>query len=485
LARALDAGATQSGRGAGTPAYMAPEQVKGAGIRPAADVFSWGATICFAANAHAPFGQDSIAAVLHRILTAPPELGCLDGRLGALVAGCLEKDPGNRPSSRELLLALLGDDAVGPEAPWSSPVPGPDLPGTWPGPARYGSPPGQARPAPSARGPRGGPGEPAEPRTRPGRAATRASVAVSGALLVSAAVLAAVLVPALSGGDGQPGPDRPKASAGVPGARVELTPLPARAARPGDPPGTGTRSAAPPSQASPTPPAAAGVAVPALAGLDRSEALRLIEKAGLVAGALTATDSDRRIGQVLSSRPEAGTLVAKGTEVDLAVSAGVTVPVLTGLRREQAEAAVTRAGLVPGGVTTRCSAGPAGQVLASTPGAGERVSSGGVVTLVVSRRGAEVPSVVGRTEADARGALSGAGFTVRVRPRLVADPSKSGVVLAQRGASGGCARPGAVVVITVGVGGQGGPGPDPGETATPVDPTVSEVLGSAPAAGRD
>ncbi|MET8382382.1 PASTA domain-containing protein [Streptosporangium canum] len=540
LARALDAGATQSGRGAGTPAYMAPEQVEGAEIRAAADVFSWGATVCFAANAQAPFGQDSIAAVLHRVLTAPPELGRLDGRLGELVAGCLEKDPRNRPTSRELLLALLGGDDVRPAEPGSPPAAGPAVPGvragpppsrswpdplpsrSWPdplpslsrpdpstslsrpgrasswistGPALPGlppavppgpAPPGGFPPAPRFRDLGGAPDESAEPRTRPGRAATRASVAVSGALLVSAAVLVAVLVPALSGNGEPVGPGRPGGSAAATGARAGPTSQPARAAPPArHPAGTGARSAPLPSPDPSAPPAVAGVAVPALAGLDRPEALNQIEKAGLVAGVLTSADSDRRVGQVLSSRPEARTVVARGTRIDLEISAGVAVPVLAGLPRRQAETALVRAGLVPGAITARCSAEPAGRVLASAPGAAERVSSGSAVALVVSRRGAEVPSVVGQREADARSALSEAGFAVRVRPRLVGDPSRSGVVLAQGGASGPCARPNAVVVITVGVEGQTGPGPgpdpdpDPGETTVPVDPTVTDRPGRA------
>ncbi|MFJ2030908.1 PASTA domain-containing protein [Streptosporangium sp. NPDC087985] len=477
LARALDTGATQSGRGAGTPAYMAPEQVEGAEICPAADVFSWGATICFAANAHAPFGQDSIAAVFHRILSAPPELGQLGGQLGALVADCLEKDPRNRPTSRELLLSLLGDDV-------RSAVP---MPSSVRGPVAFGSPPGTPLPASPSRSPRGAPGEFAEPQTRPGRAATRASVAVSGALLVSAAVLMGVLVPALSGSDERAGPPVGGRPAGVP-TRAELTPQQARSARSAKPaPNTGTGPLTspllPPSPAPPVPRAGAGVLVPALAGLNRSEALRLIKRAGLVVGALTQTDSDRPVGQVLSSLPTAGITVAKGTEVSVEISAGVPVPVLAGLGRNQAETALTQAGLVPGEITMRCSAEPGGRVLASAPAAAEHVSSGSAVTLVVSRRGAEVPSVVGQKEADARSALSEAGFTVRVRPRIVSDLSQSGVVLAQSGASGTCARPDAVVVITIGVEGQSGPGPGPGpdpgpgESTVPVDPTGPDPSG--------
>ncbi|MFC7644313.1 PASTA domain-containing protein [Streptosporangium lutulentum] len=511
LARALDAAATQSGRGAGTPAYMAPEQVKGVEIDPAADVFSWGATICFAANAHAPFGQDSIAAVLHRILTASPELGRLDGLLGMLVADCLAKDPRNRPTSRELLLALLDDDDgrwAEIRAPSSVDVPPePSDPG-----ASHSSQPvrlaksvwsvkstrldASARSAPlvtSATSSRlaapawsaglarpGDFGESNEPRTYPGRAATRASVAVSGALLVSAAVLVGVLVPALSGDSGAGGGGQTllaveSSSETEPLPQTNKTTRPAKPSQRGEAP-----SAVLPPPAAPTTAAPALVSVPVLVGLDRSEASRLIKRAGLVVGTATSADSDQRIGQVLSSRPEAGATVREGTKVDFEFSAGVPVPELTGLRRRAAEAALTGAGLATGGVTTRCSNQPGGQVLASTPGAGDRVSSGSAVAFVVSQHGAEVPAVVGRSSAAASSALSGAGFTVRTRPRLVDDPSKAGVVLSQNVAPGTCAQPNATIAIVVGVQGQSGPGPGPGPDPGTPDPGSGTDPGPGP-----
>src|SRR5690606_6244415 len=89
----------------------------------AVDVFAWGGTICFAANGTAPFGQDSVAPVLHRILTAPPDLGSLEGRLRELVAACLDKEARNRPTSRELLLELLGTSDGVPAEVLRSPPP--------------------------------------------------------------------------------------------------------------------------------------------------------------------------------------------------------------------------------------------------------------------------------------------------------------------------------------------------------------------------
>ncbi|MBG0828675.1 PASTA domain-containing protein [Planomonospora sp. ID67723] len=494
LARALDAAATQTGRGAGTPAYMAPEQVEGAAIDPAADVFSWGATMCFAANGQAPFGQDSIAAVLRRILTAPPELGRLDGWLGALVAECLSKSPADRPTSRELLLALLGDGdgdvrraARGAAAGGASQISAAVLPMAAGAAVAGGSirsasgPPGSVTGgAPAAGSVPDLSGEPAGIRTHPGRAATRASVAMSGSLLISAAVLVAVLVPALSG-NGVPAGGGPQVRPPV-GSSLQ--------ADPGEQPDRGTpavpRADQGPRRGGPAgstgdpettaPPPAAGIAVPALAGMDRSEALRAIKRAGLAAGTVAPADSREPIGRVLRTWPAAGSTVAKGSKVDLEVSAGVPVPELAGLRRKAAEALLVQAGLVPGGATPRCSDSPGGQVLSSTPGAGERVSAGASVALTVARRGAETPAVTGLGEAEARRALTAAGLSARARPRLVTDSAQAGVVLAQNPAPGSCARPGGRVTITVGVEAQTGPGP--GEESPPpaasADPQAPE-----------
>ncbi len=108
IARALDATDTFSSTVVGTPSYMAPEQIGRGAVGPAADVFAWACTIAYASNGVTPFGQDSIPAVMHRILHEEPDLGQMTGMLRDLVAACLAKDPALRPTARNILLRLLG-----------------------------------------------------------------------------------------------------------------------------------------------------------------------------------------------------------------------------------------------------------------------------------------------------------------------------------------------------------------------------------------
>jgi serine/threonine protein kinase len=105
----------------GTPAYLAPEQIAGQPATPASDIFAWAATIVYAATGRAAFGADSVAAVMHRIMTATPDVNGVPAPLRATVERCLSKDPAHRPTSRDLLLGLVGSPPeAAPEASGSS-----------------------------------------------------------------------------------------------------------------------------------------------------------------------------------------------------------------------------------------------------------------------------------------------------------------------------------------------------------------------------
>ncbi|ACY99541.1 MULTISPECIES: serine/threonine-protein kinase [Thermomonospora] len=118
--------ATTSSRIVGTPAYMAPEQLSGGTITPAVDIFAWGATIAYVATGQAPFGMDTIPSVVNRIVNAEPDLGDLPEPMRSLVAECLAKDPARRPTARQILLRLLGQEQQTPAPAAASPAGAPD-----------------------------------------------------------------------------------------------------------------------------------------------------------------------------------------------------------------------------------------------------------------------------------------------------------------------------------------------------------------------
>lgn len=115
IARATEgtASLTSTGVSVGSPGYMAPEQILGKGAAGAADVFSLGAVLAFAATGVSPFSGDSSAALLYKVVHEEPELGSpLVGDLRELVAGCLAKNPADRPAPEALAARLAGRGAV-------------------------------------------------------------------------------------------------------------------------------------------------------------------------------------------------------------------------------------------------------------------------------------------------------------------------------------------------------------------------------------
>ncbi|WP_406429078.1 serine/threonine-protein kinase [Streptomyces sp. NBC_01589] len=114
IARAIDATAslTSTGVSVGSPGYMAPEQIRGLDISGAADMFSLGAVLAYAATGLAPFLGDSSAVLLYKVVHEEPELGEIEGELREVIAACLAKDPALRPTPSELALRLAPDGAA-------------------------------------------------------------------------------------------------------------------------------------------------------------------------------------------------------------------------------------------------------------------------------------------------------------------------------------------------------------------------------------
>ncbi|MFB8752119.1 serine/threonine-protein kinase [Streptomyces parvulus] len=114
IARATEgtASLTSTGVSIGSPGYMAPEQILGKGVTGAADVFSLGAVLAFAATGTPPFPGDSSAALLYKVVHEEPRLDTLDGALRDLVEACLAKDPAARPTPAEVAHRLAPDGAA-------------------------------------------------------------------------------------------------------------------------------------------------------------------------------------------------------------------------------------------------------------------------------------------------------------------------------------------------------------------------------------
>ncbi|MFF6782406.1 protein kinase [Streptomyces sp. NPDC012510] len=97
---------THVGTAVGSPGFLAPEQVRGAVVTPATDVFSLGATLAYAATSDSPFGQGSSEVMLYRVVHEEPQLRGVPDAIAPLVRACLAKDPEERPSTLQLSLRL-------------------------------------------------------------------------------------------------------------------------------------------------------------------------------------------------------------------------------------------------------------------------------------------------------------------------------------------------------------------------------------------
>ena len=167
-----------------------------------------------------------------------------------------------------------------------------------------------------------------------------------------------------------------------------------------------------------------------------------------------ATGDDQKTTVIQSARTVLArrrTLIGAGVLVALgAVAAGVwyrtggpgrrvAVPEIVGRTQEEAQSAITRAGLVWGTPTRAYSdTVVSGSVISCKPPTGTAIPVGQAVTAVISR-GVEqktVPDVVGRTEQEARTAITGAGLTVGAVTNDYSPTVESGKVISSDPAAG-------------------------------------------------
>lgn len=94
---------THVGTAVGSPGFLAPEQVRGAAVTPATDVFAFGATLAYALTGDTPFGSGASSEVmLYRVVHEEPDLSAVPPQLAPLIRACLAKEPAERPGAAAL-----------------------------------------------------------------------------------------------------------------------------------------------------------------------------------------------------------------------------------------------------------------------------------------------------------------------------------------------------------------------------------------------
>ncbi len=107
---------TGSGFVAGTPGFIAPEQIVGTSDDPRSDLYSLGVMLFEMLSGRAPFsGKTGMELMLKHLNEPAPQLSLfaperyIPAKVDALVMGLLSKDPGLRPPSAKVLLEVLRD----------------------------------------------------------------------------------------------------------------------------------------------------------------------------------------------------------------------------------------------------------------------------------------------------------------------------------------------------------------------------------------
>jgi eukaryotic-like serine/threonine-protein kinase len=196
------------------------------------------------------------------------------------------------------------------------------------------------------------------------------------------------------------------------------------------------------------------VRLPSVENLPERLAIKELNDAGLKANVDRESSESIREGLAIRTVPRGGAEVQRGTRVKLFVSSGpeeVSVPDVTGLSRESAEARLEDEGL---GVSVEEveSDEPEDEVLSQSPAGGTSVARGTTVAIEVSvgQPQVTVPDVTGLSPSAASSRLRALGLVPSRQERSTTNPDEDGQVIDQRPGAGAEVEKGRTVVIVVG-----------------------------------
>lgn len=197
------------------------------------------------------------------------------------------------------------------------------------------------------------------------------------------------------------------------------------------------------------------VSVPDVEGAEQAAAEQQLSDAGLTNVSVEEqADSEIDEGDAIGTDPQAGTSVAEDSEIVLLISTGadeVEVPDVVGMSESEAQQELQDAGLNVGQTTSEpTQESEPGEVMRTTPAAGDTVESGGSVDLVVADEpdDVEVPDVMGLSEQEAINALSNVALEGSTQTEVDNDADE-GSVIRQNPEAGSELPPGSTVTITI------------------------------------
>jgi serine/threonine protein kinase/beta-lactam-binding protein with PASTA domain len=203
------------------------------------------------------------------------------------------------------------------------------------------------------------------------------------------------------------------------------------------------------------------VLVPNVEGMSEPEARTAVAKVGLDVNRVSRlANQEVERGKVIRTSPEVGEKVKEGSKVNIYISAGLVMPDVAGMPKDEAANYLQTQGFNVQVNEVDDDAEPC-TVIAQAPKAKSEVDKGAQAMITVARCQTDfwdwfkgdnearddqefqlVPSVVGKNTNDARNELRGLGFKVQVRKL-----SNDGVVRFQRPAGNSERPPGATVVL--------------------------------------
>ena len=182
------------------------------------------------------------------------------------------------------------------------------------------------------------------------------------------------------------------------------------------------------------------VQVPVVANLLKAEAETLLKENGLILEVQSTEPSDLPVDTVIKSIPEAGQTVKKGSTVAVILSAGKEeklVPDITGITVDTARMILENNGFNMGQVSEENDdLIPEGEIISQDPLVNTSLPKGSAINVVVSK-GAEIkvanmPSLIAKTEREAKGLLESKGLLLgEVKKIPTGDETKNGRIVEQ------------------------------------------------------